>query len=212
MRLYTNTTFSFILTLGSPVLYFHHMRHGSQKLVFEENAWNAFVPEHPCLDFAKSCLEPVPPQKVWTISSFYADLVCPFHVQFRLMGNFGLNNSITWVTTTDSTICFICKEGDETLHHFLFDCVGFREHFDLLLSNLMTKVIRSNPTDGSHMADFLVNLEQYQKALLLIGCLPLPFDSATITMITRFAVSAVRKIYKLRSEKLRELEAPWIID
>ena len=48
------------------------------------------------------------------------------------------------------------------------------------------------------MSDFLVNLEQHQKALLLIGCLPLPFDSATITMITRFVASAVGKIYKLR--------------
>ena len=59
------------------------------------------------------------------------------------------------------------------------------------------------------MSDFLVNLEQHQKALWLIGCLPLPFDSATIMIITRFVASAVGKIYKLRTEKLCELEAPW---
>ena len=53
----------------------------------------------------------------------------------------------------------------------------------------------------------VLNLEQHQKALLLIGCLPLPFDPATIMMITRFVASAVGKIYKLRTEKLRELEA-----
>ena len=88
---------------------------------------------------------------------------------------------------TDSTICFICKEGEETLYHFLFDCTGFREHFDLLWSSLTTKVARSNLTDGSRMSDFLVNLEQHQKTLLfLTGCLHLPFDSATIMMITRF--------------------------
>ena len=52
-------------------------------------------------------------------------------------------------------------------------------------------IVHSNPTDGSHMSDFLVNLEQYQKALLLIGCLPVPFDSATIMMLTRFVASAV---------------------
>ena len=57
----------------------------------------------------------------------------------------------------------------------------------------------------TNMSDFL---EQHQKALLLIGCLPLPFDSATITMITRFVASAVGKISRLRTEKLRELEAP----
>ena len=58
------------------------------------------------------------------------------------------------------------------------------------------------------MSDFLVNLEQHQKALLLIGCLHLPFDSATIMTITRFVASAVGKIYRLHTEKLRELEAP----
>ena len=88
--------------------------------------------------------------------------------------------------------------------------MGFREHFNLLWSSLTTKVIRSNPTDSSHISDFLVNLEQHQKALLLIGCLPLPFDSVTIMVITRFVSSAVGKIYKLRTDKLRELEAPWI--
>ena len=97
------------------------------------------------------------------------------------------------------------------MHHFLFDCTGFQEHFDLLWSSLSTEVIRNNPTDGSHMSDFLVNLEQHQKALLLIGCLPLPFDSATIVMITHFVASAVGKIYKLRTEKLRELEALCIV-
>ena len=57
------------------------------------------------------------------------------------------------------------------------------------------------------MSGFIVNLQQHQKALLLIGCLPLPFDSATIMTITRFGASAVDKIYRLRTEKLRELEA-----
>ena len=84
------------------------------------------------------------------------------------MGNVSLNTSIPWATTSDSTICFICKEDEESLYHFLFDCTGFREHFDLLWSSLTTKVIRINPTDGTHMSDFLVNLEQDEKALLLI--------------------------------------------
>ena len=129
-------------------------------------------------------------------------------MQIRLKRNFGLNASIPWATTTDSTIYFICKEGEETLHHFLFDCTGFREHFGLLWSSLTTKVLHSNPTDGSHTSDFLVNLGQHQKALLLIRYLPLHFDSATIMMITRFLASAVGTIYRLLTEKLSELETP----
>ena len=86
--------------------------------MFEENARSAFVLEHPSFDFAKSCSELAPPKKFRSISSYYPDLVCRLHVQIRLMGNFGLNTSIPWAKTTDSTICFICKEGEETLHHF----------------------------------------------------------------------------------------------
>ena len=36
------------------------------------------------------------------------------------------------------------------------------------------------------------------------------FDSMTFTVITRFVASAVGKIYKLRTERLGELEAPWL--
>ena len=39
---------------------------------------------------------------------------------------------------------------------------------------------------------------------------PLPFDAATVIMITRFFEAAVGKIYELRAERLRELEAPWL--
>ena len=98
------------------------------------------------------------------------------------------------------------KESEETLHHFPFHCTGFWDHFNLHWSSLTNKVIRSDPTDGSHMSDVLVNLDQHQRVLsLLIGRLPLPFDSAIIMTITRFVASLVSKIYKLR-----KVEAPWI--
>ena len=54
------------------------------------------------------------------------------------------------------------------------------------------------------------NLDQDSKALLLLGCLPLPFDPMTFTVITRFVALAIGIIYKLRTEKLREFEAPWL--
>ena len=57
------------------------------------------------------------------------------------------------------------------------------------------------------MVAFIKNLDQDSKALLLPGCLLLPFDSMTLTVITRLAIG---KIYKLRTERLRELEAPWL--
>ena len=161
--------------------------------MFEENAWNAFVLEQPSFDFPKSCSELVPPKQFWSISSYYSDLVCRPHVQIRFMGNFGMNIQVYFgLQPLIAPFASFAKKV-KRLHYFLFDCTGFREDFDLLSSNLTTEVIHTNLTDGSHVSDFLVNLEQHQKALLLIGCLPLSFDSATIMMITRFVVSAVGK-------------------
>ena len=77
-------------------------------------------------------------------------------------------------------------------------------------SNLVIKATNCNSADGSHVSSFLTNLDQLNKALMLVGCLPLPFDSVTVTVLTRFVASAVGKIYKLRTERLRELEAPWL--
>ena len=43
-----------------------------------------------------------------------------------------------------------------------------------------------------------------------MGGLSLPFDNQTTTLVKRFVSSAVSKIYKFRTEKLRELEAPLV--
>ena len=68
--------------------------------VSEENARNAFVLKHRSFDFAKSCLELVPPQKFWSIPIFYLDLVCRLHVLIRGMGNFGLNTYTSIIMPT----------------------------------------------------------------------------------------------------------------
>ena len=54
-----------------------------------------------------------------------------------------------------------------------------------------------------------MSLDRHHKTMLLLGCLSLPFDSATVTMIIQFITSAIGKIYKLRTERLHELGAPW---
>ena len=79
-----------------------------------------------------------------------------------------------------------------------------------LWSNLVIKATNCNPAYGSHVSSFITNLDQHNKALMLVGCLPLRFDFVTVTVLTRFVASAVGKIYKLRTERLRELEAPWL--
>ena len=58
------------------------------------------------------------------------------------------------------------------------------------------------------MSHFVMNLSQHHKTLSLLRCLPLLFDTSIMTVITRFIAAAIGKIYKLRVEKLRELDAP----
>ena len=55
------------------------------------------------------------------------------------------------------------------------------------------------------MSDFITNLDPHKKVLLLLGGLSLPFDDASVVLIKRFVASAVGKIHKLRTTKLREL-------
>ena len=123
------------------------------------------------------------------------------------MGSLGPNGGISWLRNTEGTLCFIYKQENETLSHFRFVCISCRRHFESLWANLVSKINNSNPTDGAPMSHFIMNLNQHHKTLLLLGCLPLPCDISTITVITRFIAAAIGKIYKIRTEKLLELEA-----
>ena len=122
-----------------------------------------------------------------------------------MMGTFGLNGSIPALCNTDCAICFLCKVDIETVSHFLLDCPNCREHFYWLWANLTVKVKKFNDIDGRQISEFIAKLVRHQKAMLLLGCLPLPFETATVTMIIRFIAAAVGKIYKLRTERLRRL-------
>ena len=176
---------------------------------FEANAWDTYNSDYPDLYIVQDCLVNTSPRKFWSISEQFRDLVCCLHTQVRLMGSLGLNGGIPRLKNTEGTLCFICKHENETLSHFLFVCTSFHRHFDSLWTNLVSKINNSNPTDGAPMSHFITNLNQHHKILLLLGCLPLPFDISTMTVITPFIPAAIRKIYKILAEKLHELEAPW---
>ena len=159
-----------------------------------------------CRNLPGSCVS----SDVLSISNQYPDLVTCLHVQMRLKGKFGFIACVPWTIRADKSLCFVCKEAKDDLYHFLFVCLYFRKTFYSLWSNLYVKASNSCPTDGSQISAFIKNLDQDSKALLLLGCLPLPFDSMTLTVINRFLASAIGKIYKLRTERLCELEAPWL--
>ena len=152
---------------------------------------------------AQACLENVSPSKFWCLADLYPDLVSRLHIQIGLMGNLCLSGGIPWLFNTGGSLCFMCKENTETVYHHF--------NYSSLWSNLKTKIINFNQIDGITMSDFITNLDPHKKVLLLLGGLSLPFDDACVVVIKRFVVaSAVGKIHKVRTAKLRELEAPWL--
>ena len=137
-----------------------------------------------------ACQDLVSSQMFWSISLQYPDLVTRLHLQIRLTGNFGFSACVPWTIRADESLCFVCKEAKDDLYHFLFDCSYVRKNFDSLWSNLDVKASDSSPGDGSQISAFIKNLDQGSKALLLLRCLPLPFNSMTLTVISHFVALA----------------------
>ena len=162
------------------------------------------------MDVAQACLLNTPPLQFWFLADDYPDLVSRLHIQVRIMGNFGFNGGVSWLSHTQGALCFICKENVKNVSHFLYDCKEFRQNFDSIWLNLKQKVISANPTDGSQIFDFISHLDRQQKTLLLLGGLSLPSGQTTVTMINRFICSAVSKIYRIRKNRLHEPQPPWL--
>ena len=85
------------------------------------------------------------------------------------MGNLCLNGGIPWLFKAEGSLCFISKENTETIYHHFIECPHFRDNYSSLWSNLKTKIINFNQTDGITMSDFITNLDPHKKVLLLLG-------------------------------------------
>ena len=120
------------------------------------------------------------------------------------MGNFGLNGGIPYLADTDGATCFVCKQVLEAVKHFLLLGRGL----DSLWEKLKTKVRELNSIDQN--LNFITNLDEHHKMLLLFGGLQLPSDNTAIYSINRFVSAVFGKTYKIRTEMLLELGAPWL--
>ena len=174
----------------------------------EERIWARYCLDHPSFQLPKICLDNVNPHRFWSLAKNYPDLVSRLHTQTRLMCNFGLNAGVPWLIGKSGDSCFICKNETENVDHLFFACPDFRVNFNLVWSKLETKILTLNVADGMLIVSFIRNLDPHQKCLLLLGRLDLPFEAIVVTTIIKFISSAVAKIYKLLTARLRELEAP----
>ena len=150
------------------------------------DSWYLFCIHHSSIRVAQACLENISPDQFWSIANLYPEIVRHLHVQIRLMGNFGINGGVPWLTNTDGELCLFRKESTEDVSHFLLDCPNFRGNREFLWSSLSQKVIACNPSDGTQISHFFRSLDRQQKILLLLGGLHLPFDKVTLTMVKKF--------------------------
>ena len=162
------------------------------------------------MEISRLFLENMPPDTFWSISNKFPDLVKHLHQQVRLIANYSLNGSVPWLWGTNGALCFLCKDEVEDCSHFFLRCKTVKANFSSLWQNLNSKILLMNPTDGTFICSFLNNPDQNNKIIFLLGGLPLPFEVETSIIIRRSVSSAVGKIYKMRTDKLREQEAPWL--
>ena len=130
----------------------------------QNDVWSDFCLKLPDLKLASD----FPPDHFWSLSNHYPDFVSWLHVQIRIMGDIGLNDGIPWLTNTEDATCFVCKQGVETVNHFLLECPLFKENIDPLCDKLKTKARHLNPIDGEQIVNFITNLDQHHKMLLLL--------------------------------------------
>ena len=137
--------------------------HGNWKSIVKSRLWLEFCSGHANMHVAQACLENVSPSKFWSLADLYLDLVSRLHTHVRLMGNLCLNGGIPWLFKTEGSLCFICKENTETVYHHFNECPPFRNNYNSLWSNLKTKIINFNQTDGITISDFITNLDPHKK-------------------------------------------------
>ena len=178
----------------------------------DENAWTDYCVEliiFACIS-PRHVLKMEPIHKFWCLADSYPDLVSRMHIQIRLKGNFGLNCGVPWHAGANGSLCLICKQGIEDVATFLLDYPFFKENIDSVWVNIKARNTETNPLDSTQICNFISNLERDSKVVLLLGGLSLSFDDGTTILIKRFISPAAGKSYKLHTNKLFKLEAPWI--
>ena len=135
-----------------------------------------------------SCFHPHIHLQYWSLTFDCHDLVKHFHLQVRIMGNFGLNGGMPWLDGANGCFCYICQDN----LHFLLDCSFLRENFSLLWFNLQYKILKLVVVDGPGIVSFLNSLDRANTALFLIGDLLLPFQKQMCIMIPKFVSVATR--------------------
>ena len=114
-----------------------------------------------------------------------SDLVSKRCTQLRVMVNACLQGGVPWLRNSCKSICIIFKSEEEGNYHFLLSCKGMGTKFDLFWSKLFTFIETKATFETDVIINFLRNLDDHSKVLLLTGGLKLPFQCFSVS-IARF--------------------------
>ena len=90
------------------------------------------------------------------------------------------------------------KSEEEDNYHFLFRCKTLRPEFDLFWSQLFSLIETKATFEADVIFNFLRNLDDHNKILLLTGGLKLPFQRSISVSIARFIMVSVHKPVRIR--------------
>ena len=130
------------------------------------------------------------------------DLVPKRRTQLRVMVNAGLQGRVPWLRNSCKSICPICKSEEEDNYHFLLRCKAMRPEVDLFWSKLFSLIQTEATFEVNVIINFLGNLYDHSKVLLLTGGLRLLFQPSISVSIARFIMVSVQKLVRIRERLL----------
>ena len=90
---------------------------------------------------ASRCIGSVAPAKFWSRSSLFPDLVPKFRTQIRLIGSFGLQDSVPWLKDSSEALCPLRKAEVEDNIHFFFKCNSLMNEWDTFGAKLYEEYV-----------------------------------------------------------------------
>ena len=154
--------------------------------------------EVPYVKLVFSAFTSLNPSFYWSLTSEMNDLVPKRRTQLRIMVNAGLQGGVLWLRNSCKSICPICKCEEEDNCHFFLRCKAMRPEFDLFWSKLFSLIQTKATIEADVIINFLGNLDDHSKVLLLTGGLRLPFQRFISVSIARFIMVSVHKLVRIR--------------
>ena len=154
--------------------------------------------EVPDLKLVFSAFTSMNPSFYWSLTSEMPDLVPKRCTQLRVMVNADLQGGVPWLRNSCKSICTICISENDDNYHFLLRCKAMKPEFDLFWSKQFSLIQTKATFEADVIINFLRDLDDDSKVLLLTGGLRVSFQRSVSVLITRVIMVSVHKLVRIR--------------